>query len=68
MVRFGLDGSVYEIDLSTKNAAAFRRQLLPVIDRARRAGRDRATGPGVPQPVANAAAVSGRGRKTRASR
>ena len=25
-VRFGVDGSEYEIDLSTKNAAAFRRE------------------------------------------
>src|SRR5690242_21594380 len=38
-VRFGLDGSEYEIDLSRKNAAAFRRQLAPFIDHARQAGR-----------------------------
>ena len=38
-VRFGLGGSDYEIDLSTKNANAFRRQLAPFIEHARRAGR-----------------------------
>jgi hypothetical protein len=38
-VRFGVDGAEYEIDLSTKNAAAFRRKLAPFIDHARRAGR-----------------------------
>jgi hypothetical protein len=38
-VRFGLDGSHYEIDLSAKNATAFRRQLAPFIGHARKAGR-----------------------------
>jgi hypothetical protein len=38
-VRFGLGGTDYEIDLSTKNANAFRRQLAPFIEHARRAGR-----------------------------
>src|SRR6266487_1089541 len=38
-VRFGVDGSEYEIDLSSKNAAAFRRKLAPFIDHARKAGR-----------------------------
>jgi hypothetical protein len=38
-VRFGFDGSDYEIDLSNRNAAKFRRQLEPFIDHARRAGR-----------------------------
>jgi hypothetical protein len=38
-VRFGFDGSDYEIDLSTKNAARFRRQLEPYLDHARKAGR-----------------------------
>jgi hypothetical protein len=38
-VRFGLDGSQYEIDLSSKNATAFRRKLAPFIDHARKAGR-----------------------------
>jgi hypothetical protein len=37
-VRFGIDGTGYEIDLSTTNAAAFRRQLAPYIDHARRVG------------------------------
>jgi hypothetical protein len=38
-VRFGVDGAEYEIDLSSKNAAAFRRKLAPFIDHARRVGR-----------------------------
>jgi Lsr2 len=38
-VRFGFAGAEYEIDLSTKNAAAFRKQLTPFIKHARKAGR-----------------------------
>ena len=38
-VRFGFDGSDYEIDLSKKNAARFRSQLEPYIEHARKAGR-----------------------------
>jgi hypothetical protein len=38
-VRFGLDGAEYEIDLSTKNATAFREKLAPFTERARKAGR-----------------------------
>jgi hypothetical protein len=38
-VRFGFDGADYDIDLSKKNAARFRRQLEPYLDHARRAGR-----------------------------
>lgn len=38
-VRFGLGGTEYEIDLSKKNAAAFRKELAPFIEHARRAGR-----------------------------
>jgi hypothetical protein len=38
-VRFGVDGAEYEIDLSGKNAAAFRRKLAPFIDHARKTGR-----------------------------
>ena len=38
-VRFGLGGSQYEIDLNTKNAARFRKQLAPFIAHARPAGR-----------------------------
>ncbi len=36
-VRFGLDGMDYEIDLSTKNAAALRKALAKYVDAARRA-------------------------------
>jgi nucleoid-associated protein Lsr2 len=38
-VRFGVDGSEYEIDLSKKHAAAFRRKLAPFLEHARKAGR-----------------------------
>jgi hypothetical protein len=38
-VRFGLNGTEYEIDLSKKNATTFRRQLAPFIDHARKTGR-----------------------------
>jgi Lsr2 len=45
-VRFGVDGSEYEIDLSNKNATAFRRKLAPFIDHARKAGRGQRRRPG----------------------
>jgi len=38
-VRFAVGGASYEIDLSKKNAAAFRKQLAPFIEHARKAGR-----------------------------
>jgi hypothetical protein len=38
-VRFTLGPAAYEIDLSTKNATAFRRQLAPFIEHARKTGR-----------------------------
>ncbi len=38
-VRFAFDGTNYEIDLSAKNAAAFRKQLGPYVEHARKAGR-----------------------------
>ena len=40
-VRFGLGGAEYEIDLSKKNARAFRKHLAPFIEHARKAGRGR---------------------------
>jgi hypothetical protein len=45
-VRFGLGGTDYEIDLSKKNAAAFRRKIAPFIEHARRAGRGQRRRPG----------------------
>jgi len=41
-VRFGFEGTDYEIDLSAKNARAFRKKLAPFIEHARKAVR----GPG----------------------
>jgi Lsr2 len=43
-LRFGLGGTEYEIDLNAKNASAFRRQLAPFVEHARKAGRDRQGG------------------------
>ena len=45
-VRFGLDGTEYEIDLSAANATAFREQLAPYTERARTAGRAPRSRPG----------------------
>jgi nucleoid-associated protein Lsr2 len=47
-VRFGLGGAQYEIDLSKKNATAFRKQLAPFPGHARRAGRGQRRHPGRP--------------------
>jgi hypothetical protein len=38
-VSFGLDGSTFEIDLSTKNAAKLRDSLAPYVANARRSSR-----------------------------
>src|SRR5215467_3706016 len=61
-------GADHEIDLSSTNARAFRRQLAPFVEHARRPGRDWPAGQRAPQPPAGAATISGRGRKTTASR
>ena len=45
-VRFELGGAEYEIDLSKKNARAFRKQLAPFIEHARKAGRGQRRRPG----------------------
>jgi hypothetical protein len=45
-VRFAIGGTSYEIDLSTRNAAAFRWQLAPFIAHARKAGRGPRRQPG----------------------
>jgi len=37
-VRFGLDGTSYEIDLSASHAGELRAALQPFVDRARRVG------------------------------
>ena len=45
-VRFAFAGTEYEIDLSTKNATAFRKKLAPFIEHARKAGRRQPRQPG----------------------
>jgi hypothetical protein len=42
-VSFALNGTHYEIDLSTKNADALRSAFAPFIEKARRAGRGEST-------------------------
>jgi nucleoid-associated protein Lsr2 len=73
-VRFAVGGMDYEIDLNKKNARAFRRQLAPFIEHARKAGRGQRRRPARPGPGGERAgdirawanqqgiAVSGRGR------
>lgn len=34
-IEFGVDGRTYELDLNTKHAATFRRQLAPFVEHAR---------------------------------
>ena len=55
-VRFAFGGADYEIDLSTKNATAFRKKLAPFIEHARKAGRRQPR-----QPARTAAARQRRG-------
>jgi hypothetical protein len=45
-VRFALGGTDYEIDLNSKNAAAFRESVAPFIEHAHRAGRAQPRRPG----------------------
>ena len=45
-VRFAVDGADYEIDLRASNADAFRKQLAPYLEHARRAGRSQPRRPG----------------------
>jgi Lsr2 len=45
-VRFGFDGTRYEIDLSAKNARAFRTKLAPFVEHARTPARGPARRPG----------------------
>jgi Lsr2 len=45
-IRFAIDGNGYEIDLRTSHADAFRTQLAPYIQHARRAGRSQPRQPG----------------------
>jgi len=59
-VRFGLGGTDYEIDLSAKNARAFRKQLTPFIEHARKVSR------GPERRTARASAGRRRGGEVRA--
>jgi hypothetical protein len=73
-LRFGIGGSEYEIDLSNKNAKAFRKDLAPFTGHARKAGRGQRRRPARPSSArahsgdirawakAQGIAVSDRGR------
>jgi hypothetical protein len=70
-VRFAFAGAEYEIDLSAKNATAFRTKLAPFLEHARKAGRRQPgrtaasrprSGDTRAQANAEGIAVSGRGR------
>ena len=50
-VRFGFEGTQYEIDLSEKNSRAFRAQLAPFVEHARKRGRG-GPAPRAPRTVA----------------
>jgi hypothetical protein len=45
-VHFAFGGAEYEIDLTAKNAKAFRKKLAPFIEHARKAGRGQSRRPG----------------------
>jgi hypothetical protein len=45
-LRFAFEGTGYEIDLNAKNGAAFRTQLAPYVEHARKTGRAPARGAG----------------------
>jgi Lsr2 len=45
-IRFAIDGAGYEIDLRASHADAFRQQLAPYVEHARRAGRPQTRRPG----------------------
>ena len=67
-VRFGFEGTEYEIDLSVKNARAFRKKLTPFIEHARTAGPGPRAGRRGRRLAGSAAARPGRGPRTTASR
>jgi hypothetical protein len=45
-LQFSVGGTNYEIDLNKKNARAFRKQIGPFIEHARKAGRGQRRQPG----------------------
>jgi hypothetical protein len=67
-VRFAVDGTGYEIDLSATNARAFSKLLAPISSTRARPGGRRAAGPGGPRPAGSARVISGPGRKSMAWR
>jgi hypothetical protein len=65
-VRFAIGGAGYEIDLSASNTAAFRRSWHRSSPMPARQGGNHG-GPAVMLRAGSAAAISGRGPRTRAS-
>ena len=67
-VRFGFGGAEYEIYLSKKNAAAFRKMITPFIEHARKAARGPARKAARTAPAVSPVSISGPERTSRASR
>lgn len=61
-VRFGIDGTAYEIDLTTNNAEALRTALAEYVGRGRKAKAGR-KGQGGQQASSNSSASSGRAKR-----
>jgi len=60
-IRFGLDGTEYEIDLSAENAASLREDLATWVDHARRTGGRRRKSPtGTRDPARPSQRIAGR--------
>jgi hypothetical protein len=59
-VGFGLDGVVYQIDLSDENAAKLRDELTEFVANARRSGGRRSTGSKSGEPRSSAAPAADR--------
>ena len=64
-VHFAFGGAEYEIDLTAKNARAFRKKLAPFIEHARRAGE---ASPGGRAALPRAGRSSGHGLSRRVPR
>ena len=65
-VRFGLDGTEYEIDLNKKHSAQFTKAIRPYIDAARKVSRHPGGRPEVRVRPGITSPTSGRGHGVRA--
>ncbi|MBG6226518.1 hypothetical protein IWX63_003117 [Arthrobacter sp. CAN_A2] len=65
-VRFGVDGTEYEIDLSTENAENVRATLGEYVDKARKASRRR--GQGRQSPTTSGSGLPGKAKREETQR